>query len=411
MLQLAQSSAGHPIAQSWTPEGKDCIFNLIVQTCEAGDPLWILEESNLQQTNVIWQHNTIDAGLIHSLIVGESTGQVAAPDREKSNSEITGSLFLRARESQVDQPAITEEEVVDAEMSDEAILQGDISKVRLTTVLQSIQMSKMTGRLAVRTESRGADIYFDDGEAAHASDGVEVGEEVVLDLIQLQSGKFKFIPDERTVKRTIDKNVDRLLLEAITLLDQSEYLNKQNLTSESYLIVKNTTISLEEFTQKVSSGTPVDMELQKTIFKDIGHYKTLLDLLRARPLKRSQWVPVLFNLATCKLISISDKPPQEHSLLELDDSERMERHAALRAKYFIPVRPLDYYTGALEAAGLKVAKVEKRTIVARVQEIVPADEQQELFAVAQVQQSLEEALRSRPTPALRMRAPIRSASE
>ncbi len=52
----------------------------------------------------------------------------------------------------------------------------------------------------------------------------------------------------------------------------------------------------------------------------------------------------------------------------LEDAPRMEKYDALRAKYFIPVRPLDYYTGALETAGLKIAKVEKRTIVAHVQE-------------------------------------------
>lgn len=49
----------------------------------------------------------------------------------------------------------------------------------------------------------------------------------------------------------------------------------------------------------------------------------------------------------------------------LDDPERMRRHDALRQKYFLPVRPLDYYLDALEGAGLRVQEVACRPIEAR----------------------------------------------
>lgn len=48
----------------------------------------------------------------------------------------------------------------------------------------------------------------------------------------------------------------------------------------------------------------------------------------------------------------------------LDDEERREAYAALRRKFFLPVRPLSHYVGALEAAGFEVARVEHRTIAA-----------------------------------------------
>lgn len=42
----------------------------------------------------------------------------------------------------------------------------------------------------------------------------------------------------------------------------------------------------------------------------------------------------------------------------LDDPERRERYAALRRKFFLPVRPLNHYVDALEVAGFRVRRVE-----------------------------------------------------
>jgi len=50
----------------------------------------------------------------------------------------------------------------------------------------------------------------------------------------------------------------------------------------------------------------------------------------------------------------------------LDDEERMARYDALRAKYFLPVRPLDHYLGVFEQAGLTMEKVTCQSIDARV---------------------------------------------
>jgi SAM-dependent methyltransferase len=46
----------------------------------------------------------------------------------------------------------------------------------------------------------------------------------------------------------------------------------------------------------------------------------------------------------------------------LDDAQRRERYAALRRKFFLPVRPLGHYLEALERAGFVVEGVEHRTI-------------------------------------------------
>ncbi len=52
----------------------------------------------------------------------------------------------------------------------------------------------------------------------------------------------------------------------------------------------------------------------------------------------------------------------------LDDAERMAAYGGLRKKYFLPVRPLDYYLDQLRGAGLEIERVYERPIEARVDE-------------------------------------------
>lgn len=52
----------------------------------------------------------------------------------------------------------------------------------------------------------------------------------------------------------------------------------------------------------------------------------------------------------------------------LADDAHMSAHDGLRRKYFLPVRPLEYYVDVLEAEGFEVESVLRRTIPARVEE-------------------------------------------
>src|SRR5204863_9797140 len=50
----------------------------------------------------------------------------------------------------------------------------------------------------------------------------------------------------------------------------------------------------------------------------------------------------------------------------VDEEAAMEAHAALRRKFFLPVRPLQHYLDALRAARFAIVDVTTRTIRARV---------------------------------------------
>jgi hypothetical protein len=327
MLQMAKKDPGRVIEQYWSVEGQDRLLNLRV-TCEEelGDPFWTLSASTLMDTSTLWQHRTVDTGLIHNLILAESTGAISASSNSGGlNNDFGSSITLGVHTGEAEPfkgNTRTFKSNKDSENEQEAVLQGDIAKVQLPTVLQSIQMGLMTGRLAVRSEGRGVDVYFDEGEPVHASDGVDTGQDVILEMISLNVGKFRFIPDERTMERSINRRLDGLIMEAVTLVDQVTFLEQQQgLTADAYLIARNPNLTIEEFTEAVSHGAPVDESLQRQIYREIGDYKTLLDVLRAKPLKRSEWVPIVFNLVTLNLISISDKPPQARKNTQLLDAQ------------------------------------------------------------------------------------------
>jgi len=58
---------------------------------------------------------------------------------------------------------------------------------------------------------------------------------------------------------------------------------------------------------------------------------------------------------------------QQYSAV-LDDAEYMSSHDVLRKKYFLPVRPLEYYLDALRTEGFEVTTVRHQRIPARVSE-------------------------------------------
>ncbi|MDX1439896.1 MAG: class I SAM-dependent methyltransferase, partial [Rubricoccaceae bacterium] len=52
----------------------------------------------------------------------------------------------------------------------------------------------------------------------------------------------------------------------------------------------------------------------------------------------------------------------------LEDNDHMAAHDRLRNKYFLPVRPLDYYLNVLRDGGFEITDVQRRRIPARVDE-------------------------------------------
>ncbi len=191
------------------------------------------------------------------------------------------------------------------------MLEGDLTNLQMPTLLQSINMGKMTGRLDLQSGGELAVIYFKEGMPLHCQLRNSEGETALVEAIGWDEGEFRFFMESPYHRETIKKRLDLLLMEGAALIDQSKFLKEIGVNLESYLVRNHADITEQLFEEMVSRGAAAEMNLQKMLYQLIDNESTLEDLLRLRPMPKPRWVPVMFNLVTCSLVSFSDRPLRE----------------------------------------------------------------------------------------------------
>jgi hypothetical protein len=184
-------------------------------------------------------------------------------------------------------------------------MEGELTKVKAPNLLQSLGMGKMSGLLNVSFNDTLIEIWVDDGQPVHATTEGCKGEAALMELLTWDSGKFQFFPAEKTSERTILKRLDNLLMESSPLIDQYRYLNHTGITMDSYLIRKHQNLSEAEFEQRIARGAKADVLKQKQFYQAIDHQINLFEILRKMPLAKIDWIPIVYNLVVCDLVSVS----------------------------------------------------------------------------------------------------------
>lgn len=276
----------------WGIEGK-VGYLLTIQPLPTSEMLWNLYQGEVPNDEPIFRHTTRDRGLIQSLIMQCVPEDVpAAPSPTAANAVVqTGSHNMSAM-----LPADTSK----------ATLQGRLENMQIATLVQSIQMSNMSGRLQLFNQGETAQVYFTNGNPVHALNSESVGDLALVEIMTWEQGEFRFFPEENTEEKTIKRRIDGMIMEGITLLDQHKFLQKQGLKPDSYLVRKEARISPEEFKSRVSNGAPLDITKQMQMYEQCDGKSRWQDLLTRRPMIKAEWVPLLFNLTSCGLVTISD---------------------------------------------------------------------------------------------------------
>src|SRR5262249_15784177 len=117
-------------------------------------------------------------------------------------------------------------------------LEGNLGEMQAPSLLQSIAISKMSGRLSVVSTAGGPEIFFENGIPIHGTALTATGDASIVELTTWEAGKFRFQRGETTTERTVKRRLDTLLLEGATLLDQLRHLQKCGLRMEAYLVKK-----------------------------------------------------------------------------------------------------------------------------------------------------------------------------
>lgn len=190
-----------------------------------------------------------------------------------------------------------------------ATLEGELQDMPITNLLQSIQMNKGTGRLEVESSFGRALVFFAKGEPVHCIFNDGEGDDSLLELLCIEEGEFRFFKEPSIPEHSISRPLQMLLMEGAALHDQMNFLNQAGVALETYLIRNHATMSESLFEQMVADGTACKKDLEKRFYQEVDNQSTLIEILRRVPLKKAQWVPIVFNLVTCGLCSLRSNVP------------------------------------------------------------------------------------------------------
>jgi GGDEF domain-containing protein len=340
LMQEAVKTTGRTVELPWfQPENKKEFVLTVKQVGRDSDPLWVMYESFANgNQQAIWNYESRDVPLITNLVVSSCGTELvdvmptsALTGRSQENqdklnkehakgNEVSPILAPAAAAAAAATPAKTSDGEIRFEPPKPNLrptMEGDLKNIQVPGVMQSISLSKMTGRLDVKTGHESCEVYFQEGIPLHCALNNTTGDSALIELVTWQQGEFRFWPDEKSFDRTINKRLETIVMEGATLLDQTKYLETAGLKFESCLVKKNAMISEDEFAARVNKGTPMPLPQQLDFYELIDNRNTLFELLRHRPMHKTQWVPIVFNLVSCGLVSITDQAPTQNRLAKL----------------------------------------------------------------------------------------------
>jgi hypothetical protein len=317
-MQQARGRMGMTVEMSWIRPDTTSIYRLNV-TCsrDTGDPTWDLLVGEGRNEVQAWTYTTGDVALVLNLVLSESTDNmtegmdqsVLLGDNADRNTGLTGSYSTSLMGLQSLSSTSSKLPIFQASRAlRPASMEGTLEDMPIPNLLQSIAMGKNSGKLTVTNEDTGAELYFVEGDLTHAQVLNLKGDLAIMELVTWDQGRFFFYRDERTDQKTVHRRVDAILMESITLLDQSKYLLDSGLKMDCYLDKKDANLTEALFEEAVGKGAPCDVNFQKQFYLMLDGNSTLFDILRDRPMAKKDWVPVLFNMLRFNLVALSDKP-------------------------------------------------------------------------------------------------------
>lgn len=341
-LSQAQKNAGRQVELPWTSAGGQGAFMLTVKSDPSlGDPVWTMHTGAGEQPQVNWTYQSGDMQLILNLALAESSGgqlqdvhqagAYAAAPKPKGDGQASPPASTAAPPSASLAASQVSPAQVDTGTHSRAILEGDLKNMQVPNLLQSVVMSKMTGRLGIQGDQGSADIYFEEGVPVHAQVASNKGDMALIELLTWDEGLFQFSSDERTTHRSVNKRLDAILMEGIALVDQHKFLTAHGLKLQSYLLRKQKSVTEAQFEEAIAKGAPLDLTLQKRFYQAVDNRSTLFDLLRKMPMQKTDWVPLMFNMITCELLTVTDKAPLVTQEFKLPLESINVDHAAIQS--------------------------------------------------------------------------------
>jgi Domain of unknown function (DUF4388) len=300
MVTDARQSVGRVIEQRFlvrAPFGDTQeSFSLTLTIDGRGNCAWMLYRGEGTKSFVDWSVNTREPMDIAQHLMGAFPGYEFESDVVATQQQDKKELFESTTSPTLEM------------YGEQAELEGDLLLMQLPTLLQSIGMDRLTGRLEISSSKDKATVFFNEGIPIHCLTRWEKGEPALLEIGGWTEGEFKFYKGPRTSTITVKRRLNALLLESATLRDQSDQLQNLGVKDISYLARKMELQTQDQLASAVETGTGCNPKLQWELYCAVDGESTLVELLRRIKLSKSAWIPALFNLLDCGVLMFSDEP-------------------------------------------------------------------------------------------------------
>jgi DNA-binding response OmpR family regulator/predicted regulator of Ras-like GTPase activity (Roadblock/LC7/MglB family) len=100
-------------------------------------------------------------------------------------------------------------------------LEGDLKMMSLASIIQINCEERNLAQLILNHQGAVGEVYFKDGEMAHAESGNHTGDEAVFELLSWDAGSFQVRMGVEPPTRTINKGWSGLLLEGMRRIDEA----------------------------------------------------------------------------------------------------------------------------------------------------------------------------------------------
>jgi CheY-like chemotaxis protein len=104
----------------------------------------------------------------------------------------------------------------------DGVLRGNISQMNVIDLVQSLEMGRKSCALTLTNGDEKCEMYFVEGQVAHADYGSWKGDEAVFQVLRWTDGNFQIDFDRKTTRQSTTLNTQGLLMEGLRLLDESK---------------------------------------------------------------------------------------------------------------------------------------------------------------------------------------------
>lgn len=312
LLSRSLEHRGESFEICWTPADGHAEYALGVECGpKGGDAEWRMYLGTGPRAVLLWTYVSCDVLLVYNLVVsscGDTVEKVPSNGGQKEaefnkSSEREAYERMQNLQTQSEIPKIDRTREQEAYRASNALM-GDLAHVQMPTLLQSIKMAKMSGRLKIESKKRVSEIYVVDGNPVHATAADTRGEESIYEVLTWKEGSFVFEPKAICEDQSIAHSLDALLLQGMQLIDHAAYLRNAGLTPDAVIAKKHKELGENEFESLVLHGAPLPIQLQKKFYSAIDDHRTVKEVLEKLKMPRSQWIPLMCNMIRCDLISI-----------------------------------------------------------------------------------------------------------